>query len=296
MKSIVIREVAFHSSGHRLIRTNIVNSTDSFAIEAEILREALIECKGVSILAEEIDGEGIFLHISRYEAEIGSIKHREELLVLANAGKSNPLFLGRIDAGRVLSAGLEEDCRSFRDLLLDLIDGFLEEEAVSLSIVHIDFYRLLHRVEYRVMILPCRSQESYLRIRLLVLQILVNHGERAAAGYCLGRSDLSQQFTTKSYSVQQFSVGSKDQLLSQIQIVAVTSTRHVFLVSVKTSEFFFSFADRSEDVSLACVGSVHSYGHVHFLGMVVAVESFDHSKDRISRTLSDRGEDVLRAV
>lgn len=120
--STVQRRVRVHGSDHNLELTvdaglllgvlgNQRECTDTFTIQAHVLRERLRKGNLVTLRYEVTDSEGVSGGVARGESLIGHIEEGEETLLLDNVGDLNPLFGSGIDAGGIVRACVEEHDR-----------------------------------------------------------------------------------------------------------------------------------------------------------------------------------------
>lgn len=116
---------------------DIVESTDTLAVETEVLREALGNAHfHLGLLVEEVpDSPGILVGRTGGETLVCGVEEGEELLALAQVSNSLPLLLVWVETGGVMSAGMEEDDVSLLGLGFEGRHHAFEVEGASGGLV-----------------------------------------------------------------------------------------------------------------------------------------------------------------
>lgn len=84
-------------------------SSNTLTVQTHVLGERLSKADVVALLNEVADGEGIFVGVTRGEALVGHVKECVVASLLHGIANLPPLSLGGVDAGGVVSAGVEEE-------------------------------------------------------------------------------------------------------------------------------------------------------------------------------------------
>lgn len=97
------------SGGLRSGSCDGVEATSTLTVETEVLGEALSDQELEALLDEVADGSSIAREAARSKALVGRVKEGEVLLGPDDLSKLLPLIESRVDSGRVVSAGVEEN-------------------------------------------------------------------------------------------------------------------------------------------------------------------------------------------
>ena len=92
--------------------------TDTFTVQAHVLRERLAERDLVALRHEVAGRERVRGDVARREALVGHVEEGEELLLLDNVGDLLPLLLRWVNTGRVVRARVEKDDCVIRRILI----------------------------------------------------------------------------------------------------------------------------------------------------------------------------------
>lgn len=83
--------------------------THALPVQTQILAEALRDAQFHAARGKLTDRPGVVLQIARREALVRRIEKGEYAFALAQAGDFAPLVAGRVDARRVVGAGVQQD-------------------------------------------------------------------------------------------------------------------------------------------------------------------------------------------
>lgn len=86
-----------------------VKDARALAVEPEVLGEGLGDDHFEALVDEVADGPGIADQIPGGKTLVGAVKEGEVVALAHDGGNALPLVLGRVDAGRVMSAGMQQD-------------------------------------------------------------------------------------------------------------------------------------------------------------------------------------------
>ena len=86
-----------------------MESARALAVETEVLGEGLGDAQLEALFDEVADGPGVADEITGCEALVGAVEEGEVVALAHGHGDVLPLFLGGVDTGRIMSAGMEED-------------------------------------------------------------------------------------------------------------------------------------------------------------------------------------------
>ena len=81
----------------------------ALAVETKVLGEGLGDAQLEALIDEVADGPGVADEITGCETLVGAVEEGEVVTLAHGHGDVLPLFLGGIDTGRIMSAGMEED-------------------------------------------------------------------------------------------------------------------------------------------------------------------------------------------
>ena len=97
-------------------------STNTFTVEAHVLREGLRQSDLVTLLNEMTDGERIVGGVSRGKTLVRHVEEGEELLLLDDVRDFPPLGRGGVDASGIVGAGVQENDSTLRGFLYTQVD------------------------------------------------------------------------------------------------------------------------------------------------------------------------------
>ena len=81
----------------------------ALTVETKVLGEGLGDAQLEALFDEVADGPGVADEITGCEALVGAVEEGEVVALAHGHGDVLPLFLGGVDTGRIMSAGMEED-------------------------------------------------------------------------------------------------------------------------------------------------------------------------------------------
>lgn len=106
-------DLAHDAASRGLVSAHDVESSGSLTIESHDFGEGLSDDHLEALIEEKSKSIGIGVKASRGEALVSGIKEWEKVVPLADSGDLGPLLLGWVNTGWVVSAGVEEDGRSW---------------------------------------------------------------------------------------------------------------------------------------------------------------------------------------
>lgn len=86
-----------------------VESSCALSVQTKVLRKGLRDAQFQAQLREVADGPCVPRKVTRSEALVGSVKEGEVMSLTDHSSNQFPLLLGRVDTGRVVGAGVEDD-------------------------------------------------------------------------------------------------------------------------------------------------------------------------------------------
>lgn len=86
-----------------------MQSTNTFAVQTEVLGEGLGNGEFEALLCEVADSPSVIVQIAGSEALVGAIEEGEMVAGAHGLGDFDPLLLCRVDTGRVVGAGVEDE-------------------------------------------------------------------------------------------------------------------------------------------------------------------------------------------
>lgn len=86
-----------------------VEGTDTFTIEAEVLREGLGNGEFEALLSEVADSPGITVQVAGSETLVRAIEEGEMVAGAHGFGDFDPLLLGRVNTGWIVGTGVEDE-------------------------------------------------------------------------------------------------------------------------------------------------------------------------------------------
>lgn len=116
---------------------DVVESTDTLAVETEVLGEGLRNAHlHMGLLVEEVaHGPGVLVGGSGGETLVGGVEEGEDLLALTDLGNGLPLLLGGVETGGVVRAGVQKDHVAFLGVGFQGGHHALEVERAGLGLV-----------------------------------------------------------------------------------------------------------------------------------------------------------------
>ena len=136
-----------------------MESTGSFAVEAEVFGKRLRDAEFEALVDEVADSPGVIFEIAGCEALVGAVEEGEVFPRADYLGEFDPLIAGGVDACGVVGAGVEEDDASFGGL----VDGGAHAGEVEAfgggGEVGVGFYGEVDVAEDLVVVGPCWGGE-----------------------------------------------------------------------------------------------------------------------------------------
>lgn len=162
-------------------------STNTLTVETHVLGETLAQSNVVALLHKVTRSESILVSVSAGKSLVGHVEEGKVALLLHDVANLAPLVLGRVDAGRVVSASVEQDDAVLRSGL-DVGNQTLKVEADGVLVVvavllHLDTGVL----EDSVVVGPAGGGEvDFLRVRIEALQESATDSQSTSTGDGLG--------------------------------------------------------------------------------------------------------------
>lgn len=136
-----------------------VEGSGALTVKTEILGKGLSNAQFKPLGDEVADGPSVALQIARREALIGAIKERKVLFFADHLGELGPLRLRKVDAGRIVSTGVQENDAARRGLFDGgAHSGKIETFGVRRE-VGVGFNGKVHVGEDLVVVGPCGGRE-----------------------------------------------------------------------------------------------------------------------------------------
>mmetsp|Transcript_15854 Transcript_15854/g.31047 ORF Transcript_15854/g.31047 Transcript_15854/m.31047 type:complete len:263 (+) Transcript_15854:448-1236(+) len=105
-------ELRHDSFGVGRVSSDNVESADTFAVQTKVLGKGLRGHDLVSLGKEVVDCPGILVKVARSKSLVSRVKPADVAFCLDSSADAFPLFLGRVNSGRVVSARVKDEDRT----------------------------------------------------------------------------------------------------------------------------------------------------------------------------------------
>lgn len=221
-------------------------STNTLTIETHVLGETLAQGNVVALFHKVARSEGILVSVSAGKALVGHVEEGKVALLLHDVANLAPLVLSRVNTGRIVSAGMEQD-NAVLGSGLDVGNQALEVETDGVLVVvavllHLDTGVL----EDSVVVGPAGGGEvDLLRVRVEALQESTTNSQGTSAGNGLGDNE--------TIVLQDGRVGTVGELRSSLGEGRNASDAGVLLVETRGNNLVLSSANGGQNVGFALV-------------------------------------------
>ena len=262
------------TSGLVLVSTDKVEGASALTIETHNLGERLGNDHIEALGEEETETVCILVEAARGEALVCGIKEWVELSALADISNLLPLSLSGVDAGRVVSAGVQKHARAGLSSV-EISDHASDIETLGLLVeVAVLAHGDASRGEHLVVVAPGRVAHVE-GAGSELSEELSNDAQSASTGQGLHGSD--------SCVADEGAVEAEEDTLGALAELSETIDGQILLIKSGISDnCCLSLADDGEDVGLAVVVAVGTDTKVDLLGVLVGLEALSQTEDRVS--------------
>merc|ERR1719305_82107 len=109
-------DLGFHPGCLVLVLALHSEGASPLAVEAHVLRKALSQEDGMTLVNKEAEGSSIAIHVSAGKALVGHVEEGQEVPLLDNSAHLLPLLKGGINPCGIVSAGVQEDNGALGDV------------------------------------------------------------------------------------------------------------------------------------------------------------------------------------
>ena len=211
-----------------------------------IFGKALGQHYSVAVLDEVSHRESVFVRVTAGESLVCHVEERVMLLLFDNVGDLSPLLLGRVNAGGIVSASMQQDDGLVRRSF-EIVDHPVKVQANGFLVVVSVLFHLKSRVlEDGVVVGPAGVGDvDFLSMRVEAFE------EGAADSKCAGAGDgLCDGHPVFFYWCRVGSIGKNCSSFGECRDASDAS---IFFVGFGRNDFLLRSADRWQHIRLALV-------------------------------------------
>lgn len=201
----------------------------------------------MALLDKVTDSKGILVGVTTGKALVGHVEEGKVALLLHNVGDLLPLLGGRVDASRVVGAGMEEEDAALRSGL-DVGNHALEVEANGVLVVVAVLLDLETGVGEDGLVVGPRGGGD--------VDLLVAGVELGEEGSANSEGTSTRDGLCDGDAVESGGVRAVGELGSSGSELGDTGDAGVLLVQLGVDDLALSLADRGENVGLASIVTV----------------------------------------
>ena len=244
----------------------------AFAIDAEVLRAGLGDDHLVERVRQQAHAIGVFVEAVA-EALVGEVHERQQLAFLDHGQHLLPLVLGQIEAGRVVTAGVQQHDVTFRNLL-ERAEHAVEIEPVVGIDIGILFDVQPGRTEHAEMVRPGRVGQPDRLARQVGLDEVRSQTQRAGAARRLGRA--------RAVVGQHLAVGAEHRAQDVAAVFRIAVRADIGLGLFVLDEQLLGFLDRAHDRRDAGFVAIDADAEIDLVRVAVVLEGLDQPENGIA--------------
>lgn len=256
-------------------------STNTLTVEAHILSETLAQSNVVALLHKVTRSESILVSVTAGKTLVGHVEEGKVALLLHDVANLAPLVLSRVNTGRVVSAGVEQDDAILRSSL-DVGKQTLEVETDGVLVVVAVLLHLETRVlEDSVVVGPAGGGEvDFLCVRVEALQESTTDSQGTGTRDGLGDNE--------TVVLEDGRIGTVGEFRSSLSERRNTSDAGVLLVETRGNNLVLSSANGGQNVGLALVVTCSSRTKINVHPMTHVTASDQSTRRKTPKGQTER--------